>query len=240
MLTYEAKHWEERASRRGDYRSTLFSAPDAFNMSRGPDRHLRVKSATFPLIGTSLLNESSSGQEIDLAVETAHLDPTAVLTAPPAAHRSAAGEFAYRRDRTGASVGGHDRVPEAASDRGGDLEADIEGSSGARVSGRHGCHGASGSASDQPCCIAHLAEALRAADLRAVDLRGVDFWGVDLRGVDFCGAVAGRAAPASAPADRWLIWCRTSAVPPTATSSGHSTRPTAPMAPRVSAAAADE
>ncbi|MCK5757402.1 MAG: pentapeptide repeat-containing protein [Mycobacterium sp.] len=85
-----------------------------------------------------------------------------------------------------------------------------------------------------------MAEALRAADLRAVDLRGVDFWGVDLRGVDFCGAVAGRAAPASAPADRWLIWCRTNAVPPTATSSGHSTRPTAPMAPRVSAAAADE
>ncbi|MAY86161.1 MAG: AraC family transcriptional regulator [Pseudooceanicola sp.] len=70
MLTYEAKHWEERASRRGDYRSTLFSAPDAFNMSRGPDRHLRVNSATFPLIGTSLLSVSSSGHEIDLADES--------------------------------------------------------------------------------------------------------------------------------------------------------------------------
>ena len=145
-----------------------------------------------------------------LAVETAHLDPTAVLTAPPAAHRSAAGEFAYRRDRTGASVGGHDRVPEAASDRGGDLEADIEAGGGTREGECHGSRGDPGSASDQACCVTHLAEALRAADLRAVDLRGddlrgVDFWGVDLRGVDFWGvdfwgAVAGRAA--SAPLDR--------------------------------------
>ncbi len=67
MLTYEAKHWEETASGRGDYRSTLFSAPDAFNMSRGRNRHLRVNSATFPLIGTSLLSVASSGHDIDLA-----------------------------------------------------------------------------------------------------------------------------------------------------------------------------
>ncbi|MBX7454989.1 pentapeptide repeat-containing protein [Mycolicibacterium sp. 3033] len=90
-----------------------------------------------------------------------------------------------------------------------------------------------------------MAEALRAADLRAVDLRGVDLRGVDLRGVDFWGVdfwgvVTARAVPDSAPPDRWLIWCRTSAVPPTASSSGHSTSPAAPMAPRVSAAAPDE
>ena len=67
MLTYEAKHWEETASGRDDYRSTLFSAPDAFNMSRGRNRHLKVHSATFPLIGTSLLSVASSGHDIDLA-----------------------------------------------------------------------------------------------------------------------------------------------------------------------------
>lgn len=67
MLTFEAKHWEEAASSRGDYRSTLFSTPDTFHMSRGRNRHLRVASATFPLIGTSLLSVASSGHEIDLA-----------------------------------------------------------------------------------------------------------------------------------------------------------------------------
>lgn len=67
MLTYEAKHWKETTSGRVDYRSTLFSAPDAFNMARGRNRHLRVNSATFPLIGTSLLSVASSGHDIDLA-----------------------------------------------------------------------------------------------------------------------------------------------------------------------------
>ncbi|MBN9675425.1 helix-turn-helix domain-containing protein [Salipiger bermudensis] len=67
MLTYEVKRWEETASGLGDYRATLFSAPDAFNMARGRNRHLRVNSATFPLIGTSLLSVASSGHDIDLA-----------------------------------------------------------------------------------------------------------------------------------------------------------------------------
>ena len=137
-----------------------------------------------------------------LAVETAHLDPTAVLTAPPAAHRCAAGEFAYRRDRAGTGAGGCDRLPEAAGDGGGDLQADIEAGSGARERQRHGSRGDPGSASDQACCVTHL-EALRAADLRAVDLRGVDFRGVDFRGVDFCGVdFWGAVAGASAPVDR--------------------------------------
>lgn len=70
MLTFEAKHWEETATDRGAYRSMLFSAPDAFNMSRGRKRHLRVNSATFPLIGTSLLSVASSGHDIDLADES--------------------------------------------------------------------------------------------------------------------------------------------------------------------------
>ncbi|MCV7262333.1 pentapeptide repeat-containing protein [Mycolicibacterium poriferae] len=91
----------------------------------------------------------------------------------------------------------------------------MEAGGGTREGECHGSRGDPGSASDQACCVTHLAEALRAADLRAVDLRGddlrgVDFWGVDLRGVDFWGvdfwgvdfwgAVAGRAA--SAPLDR--------------------------------------
>lgn len=67
MLKYETKHWDETASRRGDYRAALFSAPGAFNMSRGRDRHLKVTSAEFPMIGTSLLDVSSSGHDIGLA-----------------------------------------------------------------------------------------------------------------------------------------------------------------------------
>lgn len=45
----------------------LFSAPDHFNMTGGSDRRLRVASAAFPGIGTSLLSVISSGHEIDLA-----------------------------------------------------------------------------------------------------------------------------------------------------------------------------
>ena len=67
MLSYEAKHWNETANRRGDCRSLLFSAPDRFNMSRGSNRHLNVNSVNFPIIGTSLLSVASSGHEIDLA-----------------------------------------------------------------------------------------------------------------------------------------------------------------------------
>ena len=67
MLTYEAKLWDEIANRRDVSRSMLFSAPDHFNMSPGGKRHLRVASATFPGIETSLLRVSSSGHEIDLA-----------------------------------------------------------------------------------------------------------------------------------------------------------------------------
>lgn len=66
MLTYEAKLWKESASNRGDYRAPLFSAPDHFHMSRGTNRHLTVETATFPVIGTSLIRAASSGHEIDL------------------------------------------------------------------------------------------------------------------------------------------------------------------------------
>ncbi len=66
MLTYKAKHWEESARNRGDYRAPLFSAPDHFDMSRGTNRHLTVETATFPVIGTNLIRAASSGHEIDL------------------------------------------------------------------------------------------------------------------------------------------------------------------------------
>lgn len=67
MLTYSARQWEENARGRADFQSLLFSAPDHFNMSSGPDRRLRVASADFPAIGTSLIGVVSSGHEIDLA-----------------------------------------------------------------------------------------------------------------------------------------------------------------------------
>ena len=67
MLRYDVKHWEESARRGSDCRSMLFSAPDHFNMTGGSDRRLRVASAAFPGIGTSLLSVISSGHEIDLA-----------------------------------------------------------------------------------------------------------------------------------------------------------------------------
>ncbi|EAQ03492.1 transcriptional regulator, AraC family protein [Pseudooceanicola batsensis HTCC2597] len=67
MLNYHSKLWDERARGRADFQSLLFSAPDHFNMSKGPDRRLRVASADFPGIGTSLLSVTSSGHEIDLA-----------------------------------------------------------------------------------------------------------------------------------------------------------------------------
>lgn len=67
MLRYHVKHWEENARRGSDCRSMLFSAPDHFNMTGGSDRRLRVASAAFPGIGTSLLSVISSGHEIDLA-----------------------------------------------------------------------------------------------------------------------------------------------------------------------------
>lgn len=69
MLTYEAKRWEESMSRGGDYRSLLFSTPENFNMSRGNNRYLKVTSARFPVIGTSLLRVTSSGHEIDVTDE---------------------------------------------------------------------------------------------------------------------------------------------------------------------------
>jgi hypothetical protein len=40
--------------------------------------------------------------------------------------------------------------------------------------------------------------------------------------------------------DRWLSWCTTNAVPPTPNRIGHSTRPVAPIAARVMAAAGVE
>ncbi|EAU47304.1 AraC family transcriptional regulator [Salipiger bermudensis] len=67
MLDYAEKHWEEKVSLRGDFRATLFSAPERFTMSRGRDRHLKVASASFPAIGTSLIDVASSGHEIELA-----------------------------------------------------------------------------------------------------------------------------------------------------------------------------
>lgn len=67
MLNYQLKNWQENARHRADFQSMLFSAPDHFNMTRGPDRRLQVASADFPGIGTSLISVSSSGHEIDLA-----------------------------------------------------------------------------------------------------------------------------------------------------------------------------
>jgi hypothetical protein len=54
------------------------------------------------------------------------------------------------------------------------------------------------------------------------------------------GAFAGAAWGALPFSDRPLSCLSTSAVPPTATSSGHSTSPVTPRAPRVSAAAGVE
>lgn len=70
MLTYAAKSWEDSPGAPGDYRTPLFSAPDRFRMTRGSNRCLRVTSAVFPGIGTSLHGVASSGHEIDLVDET--------------------------------------------------------------------------------------------------------------------------------------------------------------------------
>ncbi|MBN9888968.1 AraC family transcriptional regulator [Salipiger abyssi] len=67
MLSYHSRHWKENARGRADFGSLLFSAPDHFDMSNGPDRKLSIHSAAFPDIGTSLLGVTSSGHEIDLA-----------------------------------------------------------------------------------------------------------------------------------------------------------------------------
>ena len=78
-------------------------------------------------------------------------------------------------------------------------------------------------------------------DLRGADLRGADLRGADFRGLppplpaDPNGGVA--EAKAGRPSDRLLNWCTTSAVPPTASSTGHSTRPAAPITPSVKVAA---
>lgn len=67
MLNYNSKDWHETARGSTDFKSLLFSAPDNFNMTKGQDRRLRVASADFSGIGTSLLSVRSSGHEIDLA-----------------------------------------------------------------------------------------------------------------------------------------------------------------------------
>src|SRR5690625_1113663 len=54
------------------------------------------------------------------------------------------------------------------------------------------------------------------------------------------GAFAGAAADGLLLAERVFSWLTTRAVPPTATSSGHSTNPDTPRAPMVSAAAGVE
>jgi hypothetical protein len=86
----------------------------------------------------------------------------------------------------------------------------------------------------------------------------VAFLGADLVGLAFAGRAEvaderfaevcdGRLAEVcvdpsevEASADRWFSRCTTSAVPPTASRTGHSTSPAAPTAAKVSAAAADE
>ncbi|MBV9513513.1 MAG: pentapeptide repeat-containing protein [Mycobacteriaceae bacterium] len=91
--------------------------------------------------------------------------------------------------------------------------------------------------------------ALRAVALRAVALRGADLRGADLRGADVLGAALGGALTAcvgvadtrvGCALERLPSWCTSSAVPPTASSTGHSTNPAAPSAPRVIAAAGVE
>lgn len=77
--------------------------------------------------------------------------------------------------------------------------------------------------------------ALRGADFRGGDFRGGDFRGAVLRGAEIPDAVT------SASSSPDLANCRnTKAVPPTPTSTGHSTSPAAPIAPIVSNAAGVE
>ncbi|MBV9512807.1 MAG: pentapeptide repeat-containing protein, partial [Mycobacteriaceae bacterium] len=86
--------------------------------------------------------------------------------------------------------------------------------------------------------------ALRAVALRAVALRGADLRGADLLGAALGGALTACVGVADArvgcPLERLPSWCTSSAVPPTASSTGHSTNPAAPSAPRVIAAAGVE
>ncbi|GLT08365.1 AraC family transcriptional regulator [Sulfitobacter porphyrae] len=70
MLTYTAKSWEDSPGARGGYRTPLFSVPDHFRMTRGTNRCLRVASAMFPGMGTSVHGVASSGHEIDLVDDT--------------------------------------------------------------------------------------------------------------------------------------------------------------------------
>jgi hypothetical protein len=73
---------------------------------------------------------------------------------------------------------------------------------------------------------------------RGADFRAVDFLGAPLPLVsDLSGVID---VTAGSPADRLVNWWTTSAVPPTASRSGHSTKPAAPTTPRVNAAAGVE
>jgi hypothetical protein len=77
-----------------------------------------------------------------------------------------------------------------------------------------------------------------AVDFRGADFRAVDFLGAPVPVVSDLSDVAGLRT--GWPSDRLLNWWTTSPVPPTASRSGHSTRPAAPTTPRVNAAAGVE